>query len=107
MYKDFFIDSDIIDVKKEIAKYIKDKIYSHQVGDMVINALSNATNVAVYINKKEDNGDIFQLAYLSPNTPNLVANEIHLLKSGEHYEPMIFNLVKTEKNTSKFIYSLF
>ena len=85
-YKDYFYDG--ADIESETKKFLKDKSYSRQIGDMIINALANVTLTAAVIWVKESDGSFIQTNYITPDRESL-NGIVHVLKMGQHYEPIV------------------
>ena len=80
---------DDVFVPDELEKYLQDKSYSRQIGDMIFHALANATSTAVWIYEKENDGSYIQAAFISPRN-NLYENGvIHILHDRHYYEPLV------------------
>ena len=75
-------------VNAAVAKYLNEKSYSQEIGDIIINALSNATSTAAFIYSKSKSNEFLQTNFIEPRT-EAINEEINLLKTAEHYEPIV------------------
>ena len=84
-YSEFLV-SDYID--KEIKKYLHEKIYSSEIGDIIFNILANSTSTEAHIYLRNKKNEFPQPNFIEPR--GLAVNgDVHLLKSGEHYESVV------------------
>ena len=86
-YTEYFYDG--ADITTEVEKFIKEKSYCRQIGDMMCNALANATLVSAIIWVKEDDGSLIQSAFVTPTRGLSLNGVIHILKDGQHFEPIV------------------
>ena len=86
-YSNFMYDSS--DFHQQVQMYVKEKHYSNQIGDIVINALATVTSTSVFIYEREESGHLIQKHYQKPMRGAAVNGYIRLLKTGEHYEPIV------------------
>ena len=89
-------------VNAAVAKYLNEKSYSQEIGDIIINALSNATSTAAFIYAKSKSNEFLRINFIEPRT-EAINGEIHLLKTEEHYEPIV---VRTFTEIGQFLYHL-
>ena len=76
------------DIDKKIKKYLDEKIYSSEIGDIIANILANSTSTEAHIYKRNKENEFLQTNLIEPRGP--AANgDVHLLKSGEYYEPIV------------------
>ena len=78
------------------------KSYSREIGDIIINVLSNATSTAAFIYLKSKSNKFLQTDFTEPET-EAINGEIHLLKTVEHYEPIV---PRTFTELGQFLYHL-
>ena len=79
---------DTTDIEKEVQKYLQDKDYASNVGDMVLNALANATETSATLFTKDGERTLVQSSYVEPYSGQS-ENLINLLKSGQHYDVIV------------------
>ena len=87
-------------VNAAVAKYLNEKSYSQEIGDIIINALSNATSIAAYTKSKSN--EFLQTNLIEPRT-EAINGEIHFLKIAEHYEPIV---MRAFTEIGQFLYHL-
>ena len=76
------------DIDKEIKKYLHEKIYSSEIGDIIVNILANSTSTEVHIYIRNKENEFPQPNFIEPR--GLAVNsDVHLLKSGEHFESVV------------------
>ena len=92
----------IENVNAAVAKYLNEKSYSQEIGNIIINALSNATSTAAFIYTKSKFNEFLQTNFIEPQT-EAINGEIHLLKTAEHYEPIV---VRAITKIGQFLYHL-
>ena len=78
----------IENVNAAVAKYLNEKSYSQEIGNIIINALSNATSTAAFIYTKSKSNEFLQTIFIEPRI-EVINGEIHLLKRAEHYELIV------------------
>ena len=87
-YKPFFTET-TVNYGDEIDKTLVDKDYGNGIADMMANALSNSTKTTAVIWQKE-NDQLVQRNIINPAFgANPVNGVIHLLRDGQHYEPIV------------------
>ena len=89
-------------VNAAVAKYLNEKSYSQEIGDIIINALSNATSTAAFTYTKSKSNEFLQTNIIEPRT-EAINGEIYLLKTAEHYEPIV---VRAFTEIGQFLYHL-
>ena len=89
-------------VNAAVAKYLNEKSYSQEIGDIIINALSNATSTAAFTYTKSKSNEFLQTNIIEPRT-EAINGEIYLLKTAEHYEPIV---VQAFTEIGQFLYHL-
>ena len=84
--------------------------YSSENGDIIINVLANSKETYIY--KRNQLNEYIQTNFIEPRQP-AINRDIHLLRSGEHYQPPYqtvlsfkINIILT-KNLLFCIYSIF
>ena len=85
-----------------VAKYLSEKSYSQKIGDIIINVLSNGTSTTAFIYAKSKSNEFLQTNFIDPQT-EAINREIHLLKTAEHYEPIV---VRAITKIGQFLYHL-
>ena len=80
---------DTTDIEKEVQKYLQYKNYASVVGDMVLNALANATETSATIFTEDEKCTLVQSSYVKPYSGQ-IKDLINLLKSGQHYDVIVF-----------------
>ena len=73
---------------KEVQKHLNDKIYSHEICDIIINILANVTSTSAYIYVGGVGNEHIQSNFVAPRS-RAINGEIHLFKRDEHYEPIV------------------
>ena len=86
-YRNFV--QDTTEIEKEVQKYLQDKNYASEVGDMVLNALANATETSATIFQEDGERTLVQSSYVKPHSGQS-KDEINLLKTGQHYDVIVF-----------------
>ena len=76
------------DIDKEIKKYLHEKAYSGEIEDIIVNILENSTSTEAHIYIRNKENEFLQANFIKPRRP-AVNGDVHLLKSGEHYEPIV------------------
>ena len=84
-YSEFLVSDDI---DKEIKKYLREKTHSSEIGDIIVNILANSTSTETHIYTRNKENEFLQTNFIEPRGP-AVNGDVHLLKSGEHYEPIV------------------
>ena len=81
--------SDTTDIAKELQKYLQDKHYASDVGDLVLYALANSTETSAMIFKEDGERKAVLCSSVEPSSGQS-NNLIKLLKSGQHYDVIVF-----------------
>ena len=67
---------------------LHEKIYSSEIGDIIVNILANSTSTETHINIRNKENEFLQTNFIKSRGP-AVNGDVHLLKSGEHYDPIV------------------
>ena len=86
-YRNFVPDT--TDIEKELQKYLESNDYASDVGDMVLNALANATETSATIFIEDGECALVQFSHVEPYISQS-KDIINLLKSGQHYDVIVF-----------------
>ena len=97
-YSNFLFD--VSDFEQQVQDYVKEKRYSSQIGDIIINVLATVTSMAVFLYERDESGHLVQKHYQKPMRGEAVNGHVRILKTGEHYEP----IVNDENSTAGRIY---
>ena len=89
-------------VNAAVAKYLNEKIYSQEIGDIIINVLSNATSTAAFIYSKSKSNEFLQTNFIEPQI-EAINGEIHLVNTAENYEPIVARIFS---ELGQFLYHL-
>ena len=73
---------------EELRKYLNEKCYSHEIGDIIINILANVTSTRAYIYVGGEGDGYIPSTIVEPQSC-AVNGEIRLFKRGEHYDPIV------------------
>ena len=73
---------------EEVQKYLNEKIYSFEIGDIIINILANVTLTSAYVYVGGEGNEYIQSNLVAPRS-RAINGEIHLFKRGKHYEPVV------------------
>ena len=73
---------------EEVQKYLNEKNYSHETGDIVINILAKVTSTNACIYVAGEGNEYIQSNFVSPRS-RAVNGEIHPFKRVENYEPIV------------------
>ena len=73
---------------EEAEKYLNGKSYSHEIGDIIINILANVTSTSAYIYVGGEGNEYILSNFVASRT-SAINGEIHLIKRGEHYQPVV------------------
>ena len=73
---------------EEVQKYLNEKSYSHEIGDIILNILVNVNSTSVYIYVGGKGNEYIQSNLIAPRS-RAINGEFYLLKRGEHYEPIV------------------
>ena len=84
-YSSFLVSTNI---DKDAKKYLQEKKYSSEIGDIIINVLANSTSTEAYIYKRNQSNEYNQTNFIEPRQPAINGN-VHLLGTGEHYQPIV------------------
>ena len=84
-YSSFLVSTNI---DKDVKKYLLEKKYSSEIGDVIINFLANSTSTEAYIYKRNQLNEYIQTKFTEPRQP-AINGDIHLLRTGEHYQPIV------------------
>ena len=86
---------------EELLKYLKEKCYSQEIGDIVINILANVTSTSAYIYVGGEGDGYIQSNFVEPRS-FAVNGEIRLFKRGEHYDPIVNRNFERKGMVKKF-----
>ena len=84
-YSSFLVSTNI---DKDAKKYLQEKKYSSETGDIIINVLANSTSTEAYIYKRNQSNEYNQTNFIEPRQP-AINGDVHLLGTGEHYQPIV------------------
>ena len=84
-YSSFLVSTNI---DKDAKKYLQEKKYSSEIGDIIINVLANSTSTEAYIYKRNQSNEYNQTNFIEPRQP-AINGDVHLLGTGEHYQPIV------------------
>ena len=84
-YSSFLVSTNI---DKDVKKYLLEKKYSSEIGDIIINVLANSTFTEAYIYKRNQSNEYIQTNFFEPREP-AINGDIHLLRTVEHYQPIV------------------
>ena len=73
---------------EEVQKYFNEKIYSFEIGDIIINILANVTSTSAYVYACGEGNEYIQSKWTATRS-GAIHREIRLFKRGEHYEPIL------------------
>ena len=73
---------------EEVEKYLNEKSYSHEIGDIIINILANVTSTSAYIYEGGEGNEYIQSNFIAPRS-RAINGEMQLFKRGEHYDPIV------------------
>lgn len=80
---------DATDIGTEVQKYLQDKNYACEVGDLALYALANVTETSAMIFTEDGERKPVLSSYIEPSSGQ--SNDlIKLLKSGQHYDVIVF-----------------
>ena len=79
---------DTTDFAKEVHNYLHHKDYASDIGDLVLQALANATEISAMIYTEDELGKAVQSSYIKPINGQS-KGLINLLKRGQHYDVII------------------
>ena len=93
-YSSFLVSTNI---DKDVKKYLLEKKYSSEIGDITINVLANSTFTEAYIYKRNQSNEYIQTNFIEPR--ELAINgDIHLLRTGEHYHLLYQTVLSSKVN---------
>ena len=78
---------------------MNEKIYSFEIGDIIINILANVTLTSANVYVGGEGNEYIQSNLVAPRS-RAINGEIHLFKRGKHYEPVV-NRNFERKGTAK------
>ena len=84
-YSRFLVSTNI---DKDVEKYLLEKKYSSEIGDIIINVLGNSTFTEAYIYKRNQSNEYIQTNFIETWQPAM-DGYIHLLRTGKHYQPIV------------------
>ena len=73
---------------EELRKYLNEKCYSHEIGDIIINILANVTSTRAYIYVGGEGDGYIPSTSVEPRSC-AVNGESRLFKRNEHYDPVV------------------
>lgn len=68
--------------------FLQHRNFASDVGDLVLHALANATEISAMVYKEDRGGNLVQSSYVEPINGQS-SGLINLLKSGQHYDVII------------------
>ena len=93
-YSSFLVSTNI---DKDVKKYLLEKKYSSEIGDIIINVLANSTFTEAYIYKRNQSNEYIQTNFIEPREP-AINGDIHLLRTGEHYHLLYQTVLSSKVN---------
>ena len=75
-------------IAEEVDMYLQHRNFASDVGDLVLHALANATEISAMVYKEDRQGNLVQSSYVEPINGQSYGL-INLLKSGQHYDVII------------------
>ena len=75
-------------IAEEVDMYLQHRNFASDVGDLVLHALANATEISAMVYKEHRRGNLVQSSYVEPINGQSYGL-INLLKSGQHYDVII------------------
>ena len=85
-YRDFI--SNTTNMDEEVQKYLQHKNYASEVGDLVLPALANVTDISAIIYTEDGEGVAVQSSTVKPINCQSKGS-INLLKKGQHYDVIV------------------
>lgn len=79
---------DTTNFTEEVLKYLEDKNYASDIGDLVLPALANVTKTFAMIYTEEEVGKTVQSSSIEPINGQS-KGRINLLKRGQHYDAIV------------------
>ena len=93
--------SDTTDFDKEVQNYLQRRDYASDIGDLVLQALANVTEVSALIYIEDNLGRPVQSTYIEPINGQSKCL-INLLKKGQHYDVIVSR--NTSESAQYFFY---
>lgn len=75
-------------IAQEVDMFLQHRNFASDVGDLVLHALANATEISAMVYKEDRGGNLVQSSYVEPINGQS-SGLINLLKSGQHYDVII------------------
>ena len=88
-YINFVLDT--TDIAEEVHNYLLRRDYASDIGDLVLQALANVTKTSAMIYIEDELGKLVQSSYIEPINGQ-IEGSINLLKSGQHYDVIVFGI---------------
>ena len=92
-YKNFI--SNTMNIAEEVHKYLQDRNYASELGDLVLQALANATEISAMIYEEDGEGSPVQSSIVKPINGQS-KGLINLLKKGQHYDVIVLGMTGEE-----------
>ena len=92
-YKNFI--SNTTSIAEEVHKYLQDRNYASELGDLVLQALANATEISAMIYVEDGEGSLVQFSTVKPINGQS-KGLINLLKKGQHYDVIVLGTTGEE-----------
>ena len=80
--------TDITDFAKEVHNYLQHGDYASDIGDLILQALANVTEISAMIYTEDELGKSVQSSYIEPINGQS-KGLINLLKRGQHYDVIV------------------
>ena len=88
-YSNFVLDT--TDFAKEVHNYLQHGDYASDIGDLVLQALANVTEISAVIYTEDELGKPVQSSYIEPINGQSKGS-ISLLKRGQHYDVIVLGI---------------
>ena len=87
--------SNTTNIAEEVHKYLQDRNYASELGDLVLQALANATEISAMIYEEDGEGIPVQSSIVKPINGQS-KGLIKLLKKGQHYDVIVLGMTGEE-----------